>query len=145
MGMSWKSMHAVAPRLGRTGAGLGLIVLLALLGSALAEAQPAWSKAPERSNSGEVQFTLTPRDVSGGRFRVDIVVTTHSGDLASLDLSAAAELRLAGRTLRPVKAPALRGHHTKGRLEFALDRMPESFEIVIRGVRTQGDLTFRWP
>jgi hypothetical protein len=107
--------------------------------------QPVQGADSSRSNEGEVQFTLTPRDVSGGNFRVDIVVTTHSGDLASLDLSAAAELRVAGQTLRPVKAPALRGHHARGRLEFALDRMPESFEIVIRGVRSMGDLTFRWP
>ena len=110
-----------------------------------AGAQPAWSQKPERSNAGEVEFVLTPRDVAGGRFRVDIVVTTHSGDLASLDLSTAAELRVDGQTLRPVKAPALRGHHVRGRLEFALARLPESFEIVIRGVRTLGDLTFRWP
>jgi len=110
-----------------------------------AGAQPAWSQKPERSNAGAVQFVLTPKDVSGGRFRVDIVVTTHSGDLASLDLSAAAELRVNGQTLRPAKAPALRGHHVRGRLEFALAQLPETFEIVIRGVGTQGDLTFRWP
>jgi hypothetical protein len=126
---------------------LALVAAL-LLVPALAQragAQPAWSQKPERSNAGEVQFVLTPRDVAGGRFRVDIVVTTHSGDLASLDLSTAAELRVDGQTLRPVKAPALRGHHVRGRLEFALARLPETFEIVIRGVRALGDLTFRWP
>jgi len=120
-----------------------ILVLLALAPWAVAE--PAWSQKPERSNMGEVQFVLTPRDVSGGHFRVDIVVTTHSGDLASLNLSTATELRVDGQTLRPVKAPTLRGHHVRGRLEFALARLPDTFEIVIHGVRTQGDLTFRWP
>jgi len=110
-----------------------------------AGAEPAWSQKPERSNMGEAQFVLTPRDVTDGRLRVDIVVTTHSGDLASLNLSTATELRVDGQVLRPVKAPAVRGHHVRGRLEFALARLPETFEIVIRGVRTLGDLTFRWP
>ena len=132
-------------RLGR--AAVILIAALLVLGSTLISlrAQPAWRSNPDRSNEGEVEFVLTPRDVSGGRFRVDIVVTTHSGDLAGLDLSRATELRVDGQTLRPVKAPALRGHHVRGRLEFALARLPETFEIVIRGVRTLGDLTFRWP
>ena len=133
---AWKLRFAVAL--------LAALVFLPAL-APWAGAQPAWSKKPERSNAGEVEFVLTPRDVSGGRFRVDIVVTTHSGDLAGLDLSRATELRVDGQTLRPVKAPALRGHHVRGRLEFALARLPETFEIVIRGVRTLGDLTFRWP
>lgn len=120
--------------------------LLLVVGTAVAvAAQPAWTKDPARSNHGAVQFTLTPRDVSGGRFRVDIAVNTHSGNLADLDLAKATELRTGGKTLQPVEAPALRGHHARGRLEFALERVPETFEIVIRGVRSMGDLTFRWP
>jgi hypothetical protein len=134
---------------GRTLGRVAVIVIAALLltGWTLIalRAAPAWSANPARSNAGEVQFTLTPRDVSGGRFRVDIVVTTHGGDLASLDLKADTELRIGDRKLQPIKAPALRGHHAKGRLEFALERTPDTFEIVIRGVRTMGDLTFRWP
>jgi hypothetical protein len=143
--MSWIPMQPLLPRPSRGVAVLGLLALLVLYASAVAGAQPAWSSNPTRSNEGEVQFTLTPRDVKGGTFRVDIVVTTHSGDLGSLDLRAATELRVAGQILRPVKAPALRGHHATGRLEFALARIPDAFEIVIRGVRTQGDVTFRWP
>jgi hypothetical protein len=138
-------MQPLLSALSRGSAVLGQVALLVLLAAAVVVAQPAWSGNAARSNEGEVQFTLTPRDMSGGRFRVDIVVTTHSGDLAGLDLGAATELRAGGQTLRPVKAPALRGHHARGRLEFALDRIPETFEIVIRSVRGLGDLTFRWP
>ena len=126
---------------------LTLVLALGLLlwiGDAAAAA-PAWSGDPERSSKGEVDFVLTPRDVSGGRFRVDIVLTTHGGDLAELNLQEAAELRVDGKTLKPLKAVPLRGHHARERLEFALDRMPDAFEIVIRGVRGMGDLTFRWP
>ena len=138
-------MNARSRRLRAALATLALGLLCVGAGATQLAAQPAWSQSPTRSNQGEVIFELTPRDVSGGRFRVDIVITTHSGDLSSLDLRSAVELRVNGQTLRPLQAPALRGHHVRGRLEFAQERTPEAFEIVIRGVGTMGDVTFRWP
>jgi hypothetical protein len=143
--MKSQAMKLLAGRIGRTAASLMAALLLVGSTDAALQAEPAWSKQPERSNQGEVEFTLTPRDVSGGRFRVDIVVNTHSGNLADLDLMRAVELRVDGRVLRPVNAPALRGHHSRGRLEFELDRMPEAFEIVIGTLPTGSPLTFRWP
>ncbi len=143
--MSSKATRSVVGRSGPAARVLALGLLLLAATALAATARPAWMQEPARSNDGEVQFTLTPRDVSGGRFRVDIAVNTHSGNLAELDLRTATELRTGGQTLQPVEAPALRGHHARGRLEFALEQVPESFEIVIRGVRHMGDLTFRWP
>jgi hypothetical protein len=143
--MKAKSRRAAVAGLGVATAAGVLVALWVLSGGGSAGAQPAWSADPARSNSGEIMFTLTPRDVSGGRFRVDIQVNTHSGDLSRLDLQSATELHVAGQTLRPVKAPGLRGHHARGRLEFAMERVPDAFEIVIRGVQAMGDLTFRWP
>lgn len=144
-------MNAASLTTSRWGVLFALLAFLAL-GLALLHAvphagasEPAWRANPERSNQGPVMFVLTPRDASGKRFRVDVQVNTHSGDLSQLDLMTATELRVDGKTLRPLEAPALRGHHARGRFEFALDRVPDAFEIVIRGVRTMGDLTFRWP
>jgi hypothetical protein len=124
---------------------LSAALALAAWAFASAVAQPSWSKNPERANEGEVQFSLTPRDVKDGRFRVDLVVTTHTIELAVLDLRKAVELRVEGRVLRPVEAPALRGHHARGRLEFELDRVPEAFDIVIDGAPGMGTFAFRWP
>jgi len=98
-----------------------------------------------RSNGGAVQFVLTPHGVSNGQFRVDVQVSTHSGDLAQLDLQSATELRVADQVLRPLESVALRGHHARGRMAFALQKAPQQFEIVIRGVRGMDDLSFRWP
>jgi hypothetical protein len=129
----------------RKGLALFGAMLLLLLAATDIAAEPAWKEKPERSNEGEVQFNLTPRDVSGGRFRVDIIITAHSGDLSQLDLRQAVTLRIGGQTLQPVKVPTLRGHHVRGRMEFALSELPERFEIVIAGPRGMGDITFRWP
>lgn len=124
----------------------GWVLLATARGDGTADGtQPAWSADPARTNSGPVMFTLTPKGITDGRFRVDVRVNTHSGDLANLDLKADTVLRVGAQSLHPVKAPALRGHHAGGQLEFALERVPDAFEIVISGVRTQGDLTFRWP
>jgi hypothetical protein len=149
MGMKAKSM-GVFPR--KTGCMAGMMAAILIAALALMEwtaaplqAQPAWSKQPDRGNQGDVEFTLTPRDVSEGRFRVDVVVSTHGGNLADLDLMQAAELRVDGRVLHPLTAPALRGHHSRGRLEFGLDRIPEAFEIVIGKLPAGEPLTFRWP
>lgn len=126
-------------------ASLVIALLLAVTAVGVAHAEPAWSARPERSNSGEVQFSLTPRGVGSGKFRVDVTVTTHAGSLSEIDLMSSTELRVNGLTLRPVSAPSLSGHHARGRLEFALNTIPDTFEIVMRGVRGAGDVVFRWP
>jgi hypothetical protein len=123
----------------------GALLLLALQLSAGLWSAPAWSGNLTRRGGDAVEFELTPRGVKNGSFRVDVSVNTHSGDLAALNLQEATELRVADKRYRPVKPVALQGHHARGRLEFPLDQAPDAFEIVIRGVPSQGDLTFRWP
>jgi len=99
----------------------------------------------EKSSQGEVSVRLTPRGVEEGQFLVEVRVDTHSGDLADLDLQKATALRVEGRTYRPTKAVRLGGHHSSGTLAFAVPEAPAQFEIVISGVRSMADVTFRWP
>lgn len=143
-------MNRQVTKPGPAGLGSGRLLcaaaaLILALAAQPAIAAPSWSGNPERSSGAGVRITLTPRDLSDGRFRLDATFNTHSGDLADLDLMSATELHVGGRTIRPVSALTLHGHHARGRLEFALDKMPDAFEIVIRGVRNQGDAVFRWP
>lgn len=98
-----------------------------------------------RSNTGDVMFDLTPRGIEDGRFLVDVRVNTHSGDLATVDLQASSRLRVGTTDYAPLEAVPLSGHHSMGVLAFDLDEAPESFEIVISGVRSLEDLSFRWP
>ena len=143
--MSTKPSVGQGPGVRRVAPWLALGIVVVVGGLYWASQRPAHGTGPARSSAGEVMFVLTPRAVSDGHFLVDVQVNTHSGDLAQLDLQAATELRVAGQTLRPVAPVTLRGHHARGRLEFALARAPDAYEIVIRGVRNMGDVTFRWP
>ncbi|MEE8433704.1 MAG: hypothetical protein V3S64_02850 [bacterium] len=76
---------------------------------------------------------------------MDIRVDTHSGDLSKIDLKRQLLLMTGGKTLSPTTSVRLGGHHSGGKLFFALQRTPERFEIVIGKVGSMGELTFRWP
>jgi hypothetical protein len=122
---------------------LALLLAVALLWTVL----PGTSRAGQdtRSNRGPIVFFLTPQGVKDGRFRVDVRVDTHSGDLSRLDLQSATVLRLGTREYPALTPVSLGGHHGTGTLWFGLGEAPRAFEIVIRGVGTQGALSFRWP
>ena len=98
-----------------------------------------------RSSEGEVSFQLTPQAVVDGKFTVNLRADTHSGDLADLDLREAVTLHAAGKTYKPVSASALSGHHSTGSVAFDIERIPDSFFIVIAGVRDMKELKFEWP
>ena len=98
-----------------------------------------------RSNEGEVALELTPQVVADGTLRISIRATTHSGDLAELNLANAMALDAEGKTYRPVSATSLAGHHASGSVTFALARIPDSFVVTVTGVRTRPALRFEWP
>lgn len=98
-----------------------------------------------RSSEGEVSFQLTPQTVVNGKFTVNLRVDTHSGDLADLDLREAMTLHAADKTYKPVSGSSLSGHHATGSVAFDIERIPDSFFIIIAGVRNMKELKFEWP
>lgn len=127
--------------------GLLLSLGLVFVGSSLkaGTAPPDWSKAPSRSNQGEVMFEFIPRGVVDDHFQIEVRVNTHNGDLAALNLQEVAILRVGETVYRPSSPVRLGGHHAHGTLLFELNKVPQKFELVIKSVRSMGDLTFRWP
>ena len=119
-----------------------LLVLLAC-GSTVSTAASGPYKT--RSNRGEIAFDLTPREPANGRFTIDIRATTHSGDLADLDLSRIVALEAAGKTYRPASATKLSGHHASGSVTFDIASVPDRFTVKMTGVRNMGELRFEWP
>jgi hypothetical protein len=98
-----------------------------------------------RSNEGEVALELTPQVLADGTLKISVRATTHSGDLAELNLANALALNAEGKTYRPVSATPLAGHHASGSVTFALARIPDSFVVTVTGVRTMATLKFEWP
>lgn len=98
-----------------------------------------------RTSRGNISYDLTPRLLDGGQLVVEVRATTHSGDLAELDLGALMSLEAGGKTYRPVAATALRGHHALGKVTFRVDAKPERFVITIGPARGMGEQRFEWP
>jgi hypothetical protein len=118
--------------------------LAAALALALAPALPAAGYAT-RSSSGAVSFRATPKGVVDGQFRIDLVVDTHSGSLAAVDLRKQARLRVGAQDYPPVAPVPLSGHHGTGSLLFALSPAPAAFELVISASPAGSEVRFTWP
>jgi hypothetical protein len=130
---------------------IALTIGTALATSACARGTPSSSSVSAqkeyatRTAGNEVQLELTPRGLTGGQFIIDVRVNTHSGDLSSLNLQQATTLSMAGTSRHPASAGSLQGHHASASLSFPMEAAPDAFEVVISGVRSEGDLHFRWP
>lgn len=98
-----------------------------------------------RTNEGEVSFQLTPHARTNGTLVVDVQATTHSGDLAEVNLITAVTLLADGKTHRPVSATSLSGHHATGSVTFALASVPDRFTVTMTGIRRMDPLQFEWP
>ncbi|RME32150.1 hypothetical protein D6789_00475 [Candidatus Woesearchaeota archaeon] len=93
---------------------------------------------------GDVLIELTPRGVVNGKLSVDISMNTHSVMLSQFDLKERTTLKFAGRSVKPLEAPSLRGHHVSGTLVFDVGQDLDSYSIIIEGVPKVEERIFTW-
>lgn len=117
----------------------------AVRSSSQATGQAVTSSFSAKSSAGEVMFEAVPKGIEAGVLVFDLRVTTHSGNLADLDLRKTATLRFGDQTIQPVSSPSLRGHHNSVQLSFPVKTIPDSFRLVFHGVRSMDDMTLQWP
>lgn len=96
------------------------------------------------TGSGEVSIDLKPHKVSDGQLEVDISVNTHSVSLEKFNLKEITTLEFNGKSIRPVSAPSLTGHHNSGTLIFDIDEDIDSFTIKIVGIPKVEERIFEW-
>jgi hypothetical protein len=99
---------------------------------------------PPQESPGAITLLMAPRWAEG-RLTVLVSATTHAGDLATVDLAKAVELRVGGQMIAPTSATALKGHHARATLVFPLADRPERFTLEIRGVPDVEPRTLVWP
>lgn len=83
--------------------------------------------------------------MASGGFHMDVVVDTHSGSLATLNLNTQATLRVGTAEYRPAQRVVLSGHHGQVTLVFNVPQAPATFELVITDVPGAGEVRFAWP
>ncbi|NQV09013.1 hypothetical protein HQ529_04135 [Candidatus Woesearchaeota archaeon] len=96
------------------------------------------------TENGEVSIELMPHEVENNKLVVDIWVNTHSVDLSMFDLKEITTLEYNGKSVSPVSALGLGGHHVSGTLVFDVDDKIESFTIKIKGIPKVEERVFEW-
>jgi len=137
-----------------------LLLTIMLSAAALVAPTPAGGATPsQRFATPAMQDSAHyPKQTSPGRITLDVWpqwrdtvlivqvrATTHSVDLASMNLSEQVRLALAGTEIAPLSAGRLSGHHAVTDVVFRLDTRPSSFAITIRDVPDVPVRTLTWP
>lgn len=96
------------------------------------------------SESG-VTINLMPKGFNNGKLYVDISVNTHTVNLDDYDLKSLTVLEFEGKSIKPISAPKLSGHHTSGTLIFDTGKELKAFKIKIKGFPDIEERVFEWP
>lgn len=98
-----------------------------------------------KSSQAEVAIDLTPKKFENGKLYVDISVNTHTVDLSKFELAKLVKLEYDSKSIFPISAPKLSGHHNSGTLIFDSGKELKSFKIVINGIPDVQERMFKWP
>ncbi len=97
------------------------------------------------TDEADVLIELTPESIRNGKLTVNLSANTHSVDLSKFDLTKITTLEYAGKTVAPVSAPSMSGHHVSGELVFqVVEESLERFQITIRGIPAKEERTYIW-
>ena len=96
------------------------------------------------TSPGDVSIELKPHQPANGVLEVDLYANTHSVDLSQFDLAEITSLEYEGKSVKPVSAPSMRGHHVSGTLAFEVDEELESFKITISGIPDVEERIYEW-
>ncbi len=103
------------------------------------------------TGDGDVAISLTPQSLENGILNVAIAANTHSVDLSQFNLKNQVVLQYQDKvknkekSLTPVSAPQLSGHHANGIISFDLEQDPiETFNIIVTGIPKEQQRVYQW-
>ncbi len=94
--------------------------------------------------SGDVLIELTPKEVKDGKLVIKFAINTHSVNLSRFNLKEIATLKYEEKTLKPITADRLSGHHSSGVFVFDVGKKINSFRIKIKGIPKNIERVFTW-
>jgi len=95
------------------------------------------------TDSGDVSIELTPAGTKDGKLQISISANTHSVDLSQFDLNQITTLEFEGKSMKPVSAPKLSGHHSSDIIEFDVGDISK-FSVIIKGIPKVEERVFKW-
>ena len=97
------------------------------------------------TGNGEVAVGLTPKGFKDGKFIVELSANTHSVSLDNYNLKEIVALEFESKSIKPVSAPKLSGHHNSGQLVFDIGKELDNFKITVRDLPDIQERVFEWP
>lgn len=95
--------------------------------------------------AGEATIDLTPKSIENGKFSFQIAINTHSVSLENYNLMELSTLSYDGKSIKPVSALKLSGHHSNGEISFDIGRdKPSQFKVIITGIPNVEERVFEW-
>lgn len=95
-------------------------------------------------DNGDALVELAPKGMQNGKFAVELSINTHSVDLTQFDLMQITALEYGEKSVKPIAAPQLSGHHSSGELIFNVGEEIKSFKIIIKGIPAVEERVFEW-
>lgn len=115
-----------------------------LKGEAMASGVPSFGTQVTGSMaSGDAVVELTP-EFDSNRLVVKFSVNTHSVSLGSFNLKDITILEYEGKTIKPLKASRIGGHHSSGTIVFDTGKDIRSFTIRIKGIPDVNERIYEW-
>lgn len=98
-----------------------------------------------KTSVGEATIDLTPKSIENGKFNFKIAINTHSVSLENYNLMKLSTLNYDGKSVRPVSALKLSGHHNNGEISFNIGNdKPSKFKVIITGIPDIEERVFEW-
>ena len=95
------------------------------------------------TGEGDVSIELRPI-MEKSRLILKASINTHSVDLSPFDLKQITTLELSGKSVNPVSAPKMSGHHITGDIVFNIDEEVDDFVVRIKGIPKVEERVFEW-
>lgn len=95
------------------------------------------------TDQGDVSVELRPI-VEKARLILKASINTHSVDLNSFDLKQITTLEFSGKSITPIAAPKMNGHHISGDIVFDTGEELDNFVVRIKGIPKVEERVFEW-
>ena len=98
-----------------------------------------------KTSQGEATIDITPKIIENGKFVFSIALNTHSVSLENYNLMELTTLNYNGKSVKPISALKLAGHHNNGEISFDVGNdKPENFKITINSIPDIEERVFEW-
>jgi hypothetical protein len=105
---------------------------------------PFIAKSTGSMGSDDVVIELTPEVNNDQTLQLKFTINTHSVKLSSFDLMEITTLEYNNKTVRPVKASRLGGHHSSGNIVYDTKEDISRFTVKIKGIPYIKERIYEW-